>query len=116
MNLRECYIKLGGDYDKITARLFKEELIRKYLLMFLKDNSFSELCSSMADKDYETAFRSAHTLKGLCLNLELENLYKSVSDITEALRGNVNNGADELLPKVTEDYTAAIEAIKSLDD
>lgn len=116
MTLKEFYTTIGSSYENAVSRLFKDELIKKYLLLFLKDTSFDELCQAMIVKDYETAFRSAHTLKGVCMNLELGALCKSASDITEALSGNVNNGADELLPQVTDDYVKTINAIKQLED
>ena len=33
------------------------------------------------------AFRAAHTIKGICLNLGFDKLYQASSDITEQLRG-----------------------------
>ena len=115
MTLKECYTILEGSYDNMIARLSTEERIKKFLLMFPKDTTFNELCSAMEDKDYELAFRSAHTLKGLCLNLGIERLRRSADAITEALRGNQNNGADDLLPLVIEDYNIALDAINHLD-
>lgn len=114
MNLKECYAAFGGNYDEVIGRLMTEERVKKFILMFLRDTSFDTLCTAMENKDYDTAFRAAHTLKGTCLNLSIERLRISASDITEALRDGVNNGADELLPKVIEDYTLTIDAINQL--
>lgn len=115
MTLKEFYAAIEGSYDDMTARLATEARIKKFLLMFPKDQSFNELCKAMEEKNYELAFRSAHTLKGLCLNLGLERLRRSADEITEALRGNQNNGADELIGQVTEDYNAVLNAINSID-
>lgn len=115
MNLSECLAVLGSDYNEILERMITEERVKKYLAMFSKDTSFEELCMSMAEGDYETAFRAAHTLKGVCANLGIENLRAKASEITEALRGNVNNGADAILPEVIDAYTTAIDAINLLE-
>lgn len=115
MNLKECYIAFEGDYDEIMGRLMTEERVKKFLALFPKDDSFASLCTAMEQEDYETAFRMAHTLKGICLNLGLGKLFSSSNNITEALRGNVNNGADELLPQVKADYELTVNSIKELD-
>ncbi len=115
MNVSECLSVLGGDYEVVMGRLMSEDRVKRFLRMFCEDASFNELCSGMETGDYEKAFRAAHTLKGVCSNLGLENLRESVSAITEALRGNINNGADALLPQVIEHYNLAIDAISLLD-
>lgn len=115
MKVSECLSVLGGDYESVMGRMMSEDRIKRFLLMFCEDTSFDELCSGMEEGDYAKAFRAAHTLKGVCSNLGLENLGKSASTITEALRGNINNGADALLPQVIEDYNIAIDAINLLE-
>lgn len=115
MNLNECLSALGGNFDELMGRMLSEERIKKFLRMFPGDGSFAELCNAMENEDYATAFRAAHTLKGVCSNLGIENLRIKASEITEALRGNVNNGADALLPDVKAEYSTAIDAINQLD-
>ena len=33
MNLKDCYRKLGGDYDDVLTRLYSEDMIRKCLII-----------------------------------------------------------------------------------
>ena len=33
MNLKDCYRKLGGDYDDVLTRLYSEDIIRKFLII-----------------------------------------------------------------------------------
>lgn len=115
MTLNECFDTFGGDYNGVMGRLVTEERVKKFLKMFVSDTSFDTLCTSMDNGDYETAFRAAHTLKGTCLNLGIGRLGKTASDITEALRGGVNNGADAMMPQIKADYELTIDAINSLD-
>lgn len=115
MTLNECIEVLSGNFDELKGRMLSEERIKKFLRMFPNDQSFSELCAAMENEDYESAFRAAHTLKGVCANLGIERLRIKASEITEALRGNVNNGADEILPDLIEEYNAAVDAINILE-
>lgn len=114
MNLRECFEAFGGDYEGVMGRLMTEQRVTKFLKMFVNDDNFANLCSAMSSGDYETAFRCAHTLKGMCANLGITNLQNSSGEITELLRGGVNNGADGLLPQVEADYKQAVDAISCL--
>lgn len=66
MTLQECYLALGGDYDEVMGRLRSEKLVQKFVLKFLQDGSYDLLVTSMAEGNYEEAFRAAHTIKGIC--------------------------------------------------
>ena len=81
MTLEECYNKFGGDYKLVLSRLMMDKIVDRFIRKFLDDPSYNLLISSLNDKNYEEAFRAAHTLKGLCLNLCLDGLLKkSVSN------------------------------------
>lgn len=43
MNLRECYMKLDGNYDEVVQRLQNEYIVEKFMFKFLKDKSFNFL-------------------------------------------------------------------------
>ena len=111
MDLKQCYDTFGGDYNGVMGRLITQERVTKFLRMFTRDESFQTLCVSLESRDFETAFRAAHTLKGTCANLGITRLQNSASEITEALRNGVNNGADALLQQVKDDYELTIKCI-----
>ena len=46
-----------------------ENMVRKFVLKFPQDNNMALFEESWAKKDYETAFRAMHTLKGVSVNL-----------------------------------------------
>ena len=69
MTIKECYEKVGSDYDGVLKRLGSEALVKRFAVKFLNDPSFQELTDGLAAQDGEKAFRAAHTLKGVCLNL-----------------------------------------------
>lgn len=74
MTIQECYTKMGADYAPVLQRLGSERIVTKFALRFLEDKTFSGLCDALDAHDAEEAFRMAHTLKGICLNLGFEPL------------------------------------------
>ena len=116
MTLQECYAALGGDYEDVSARLCSERLVRKFILKYLDDRSFELLCTSMEKKDYEEAFRAAHTIKGMCQNLSFTTLLESSSRLTDALRHGWTPEADQLLEIVKEEQRTVTEAIRTFRD
>ena len=86
MTIRECYEELGLDFDAVLSRLINERLVQKFALKFLDDPSFQNLKDALDSKDVETAFRAAHTLKGVCLNLGFDTVDNAVDDICTPLK------------------------------
>lgn len=118
MTLKECYAAFGGDLDALLVRLPSDRLIGRLLRKFPEDRSFRDLCAAIPAGDLETAFRCAHNLKGLCLNLELPGLLRSSSALTDALRPGTEylpQQAESLLKQVRQDYALVCDAIAQLD-
>ena len=113
MTIQECYAALGGDYEEVLGRLYSEALVKKFVGKFLADQSFSSLESTLKAKNYEEAFRAAHTLKGVCQNLSFTKLFHSSHEITEALRMKDFDHARALLPRVEMDYAQTFSAVQA---
>lgn len=119
MTIQQFYGEVGGDAEEVLTRLMNEAIVKKFLLKFFSDPNYEMLITAIDGEDWETAFRAAHTLKGLCLTLGLGDLARSSSDMTEKLRGGfggAKSDLDGLLAQVTADYkkaSAAIEAYKA---
>ncbi len=112
MELKECYAKMGGDYEAIFQRLRQEERVKKFLSLFPKDPNYQLLADSFAAGDWPTAFRAAHSLKGVSLNLALSRLAESSSELTEDLRsGAPSPEAPALFERVKQDYEVTLGAI-----
>lgn len=117
MTTQECYERMGADYEDVLRRLGKEERVRRFLLRLPEDMSFQNLCRAMEAGDAEEAFRAAHSLKGICMNLGLTALYQSAHALTEALRGNTLTPASlPLMRQLTKDYAETIRTIKALEE
>lgn len=106
---------MHGDYEDIFSRLRNNALIIKLVKKFESDQSYAELKQGLADKDVEKAFRAAHTLKGICLNLGFAQLTEDVVNITEILRSGKLEGTDELFSKIQETYENTVATIKKMD-
>lgn len=118
MNLKAMYEQLGYDYDGVKCRLVKEERILKFLRRIPQDPTYELLLSSVENNQLEEAFRAAHSLKGICLNLGLTGLAQSSSALTENLRGRqeITAETDALLQRVMQDYADFIQHLEQLDD
>lgn len=114
MTTRDVYDGIG-DYDRMVACIAKEESIRKFLNMFLRDENFSILEKAIAANDVERAFYGAHTLKGVCQNLCLTQLYETDYIVTEALRNGDLEEAKKHMPELKERYDRAMMQIAEMD-
>ncbi len=92
MTVKECYEQMGSDYEGVLGRMGSEAMIKRFALKFLQDPSFNNLKENLEKNDGEEAFRAAHTLKGVCLNLGFDELYEASAEITEKLRGKETAG------------------------
>lgn len=115
MDIKECYAAMGGDYADVQRRLKRDTLIKKLLLMFPRDENYQLLCTSVKDKSWEEAFRAAHSLKGVCLNLGLAKMANISSDLTEELRhGEPESDLQPLLDQLSELYNRTLSVIAQL--
>ena len=115
MTTKECYEQMGENYNEVMERLGSERILNKFAIKFLSDKSMEELKEGLAEKDGEKAFRAAHTLKGICLNLGFGKLFTVSSDITEKLRGRDTAGCEPLLVEVQKQYDNVVNAVKQLE-
>ena len=115
MTLEQMYAAIGGDYKAVMERLPSADFVRRFALKFLQDDSFPNLKKALEAQDAPTAFRAAHTLKGVCQNLGFSNLYVPTYTLTETLRAGQLEGTQEQFAKVAEQYKRTVDAIRALD-
>ena len=115
MTVKECYEQMGSDYEGVLGRMGSEAMIKRFALKFLQDPSFNNLKENLEKNDGEEAFRAAHTLKGVCLNLGFDELYEASAEITEKLREKETAGSEDMFQKVEEKYQKTVNAIKGLE-
>ena len=115
MTLSELYAALGGDVQAVLARIPSEAMIRKFAKMYPQDTSFAELRQAVDARDWDGAFRAAHTLRGVALNLGFSELADTASMLTEHLRGGNALTQPALLRAVEDAHAQALRALNELD-
>ena len=115
MNVRECYEKMGADFDEVLGRLGTNDMVARFAKKFPDDGSFAGIFEALDKGNIQEAFRAVHTLKGVCLNLGLTQLHKVSFELTELFRAGSIDGADELLEKLKEQYEITVDSIKQID-
>ena len=118
MTVKECYEQMGGNYDDVMSRLRTDERVIKFLGKVVSDTSFELLTESLKNHSMDEAFRAAHTLKGVSMNLSLTKLYGVADKLTEALRGRSDYGEDlvPLYDAFKEVYLHTIESSKTIQN
>lgn len=116
MTLENLYQEIGGNYADIMDRLLQEERVKKFVLLFLKDNSHQLFIQALEQGTAEEAFRAIHTLKGVCMNLSFDALYQLSNELTEYLRVSNIGRAMALLPDFEACYEKHIHAISAYAD
>ncbi len=117
MTLKEFYEAIGGSYEETIRRLINDKLMKKYLSMFTGAGDLEELRRALAAGQWEEAFRHAHNLKGVCLNLGLGRLTDASSELCDALRsGEPTVDLAPLTAAVETAYAQVLEGLERLED
>ena len=97
----------------VMERLPSADFVRRFALKFLQDDSFPNLKKALEAKDAPTAFRAAHTLKGVCQNLGFDALYAPVQcpDGSPPRRQRLTVPTS-LFPPVEKEYQRVVVALK----
>ena len=115
MKLEEFFRCTGGSYEDAKARFQSDERIIRFLRMLPGDDSMDNLTAAVEANDPQTAFRAAHTLKGVALNLGLTALAEQSSAMTEALRGKSELPEAGLYEAVSREYQRVSSALAQLE-
>ncbi len=99
----------GIDTDALIKRLMgNEALIGIFIKKFTEDKTFEELKDAFGKKDMKQAEIKSHTLKGMCGNLSLTNLYDLFTKQTNLLRGDEFNEAEAMMTDICGIYSDTI--------
>ena len=115
MTIQQCYQEIQGDYADVYHRIPSEALIKKFALKFLDDQSMEQLTAALRSGDAEAAFRAAHTLKGLCLNLSFSAMAAPACELTELLRGRQLSGYEAAYERLLQEYEKTVNSLKKVD-
>ena len=98
-------IAWGVDWNEILDRFMgNEDLIARFMLKFLNDQSMSDLTKYLAEGNVSEAFKAVHTLKGVGANLGLKGFLTPVCELTEILRAGSMEGYEEKYNEIKPKY------------
>ena len=98
--------------DGLSRFMENEGLFLKFLGKFLQDTNYEGLVQAVEKGDVQAAFRFSHTLKGVCGNLSMNEMYTLISSQTEYFReGNFQKGA-AMMEKISAAYERVRKAIE----
>ncbi len=105
----EKLTKAGIDMDSLLKRLMgNTSLIRLFIGKFIQDQNMAKLEAAFEAGDMKAAEMASHTLKGMCGNLSLAELYALFTEQVNLLRGGEYARAEAMLGKIKDTYQAAI--------
>ncbi|MEA4923535.1 MAG: Hpt domain-containing protein [Eubacteriaceae bacterium] len=100
----------GCDVDGALERLVGDvAFYEECLQVFTEDDNFASLGKALEEKEYDSAFEYAHTIKGVAANLGLTPVFDKASDIVEPLRAKDYSDLDV-------QYRAVCDAQKTFCD
>lgn len=109
---RERLVAAGIDVDGALERFMgNDALLERFLGKFLTDQNYAALSAAVAAEHPEEALTAAHTLKGVCGNLSMQELFHLLTRQVEALRADDWAGAAGLMPEMDRAYAAVVRAI-----
>ncbi len=110
----EKLIKAGVDMDSLLQRLMgNASLARVFIKKFTEDKTFEKLQAAFEQQDLHQAEMASHTLKGMCGNLSLTELYGAFSEQTNLLRSGDHRKAEAMMDSLTVKYRHSLEMMQA---
>lgn len=105
----------GVDVEDVLGRFMNNEtLMERFLKRFLQDENFERLKTEIKNEEKQGAYEASHTLKGVCGNLSMTELYRLFSKQVEALRGDRWEEAVSMMDEIETEYQKVTEAIRRI--
>ena len=110
---KERLAAAGIDVDGALERFMgNDALLQRFLGKFLTDPNYAALAAAVEAGDLKGALTASHTLKGVCGNLSMPELFRLLTCQVEALRANDWNRAASLMPDISRAYGTVVRAIE----
>lgn len=116
MDLREVYEYLEEDYEDVLTRIGDGYLVEKYVREFTGDDYLEPLKSAYEVGKWEDAYRAAHSLMGLALNLGFRKMALSCEALAGELKRDIPSDAiEEYMMDIEDEYDATKRGFEMLD-
>lgn len=100
--------------DALERFMGSDALLERFLKRFLEDATYSSLRQAVEAGDWQQALTASHTLKGMCGNLSMTELYDLFTRQVALLREDKPADAAALMPAIEAAYRRAADAIGQL--
>ncbi len=100
--------------DALERFMGNDALLERFLKKFLSDPNYEKLTAAIDAGDQETALTAAHTLKGVCGNLGMSELFDLLTKQVAAFRADRWEDAANLMPDISLAYERVVEELKNL--
>jgi HPt (histidine-containing phosphotransfer) domain-containing protein len=116
MEISAFYREIGVDVKDVVSRMgLTEKHLKKYLRKFMDNKEYDKLTRAVEENDSYNVEWAAHTLKGVCANLGLNNLLSDFQEIVNSVRSDDTARIPELYRKSAEDYNRVIALLEEVD-
>ena len=106
----------GIDVNGALVRFMGNEgLFERFLKKFNDDENYGKLKEAVSNGDVENMITASHTLKGVCGNLSMTELFTLFDRQVKELRAGNTDSALALMSEIDEAYQKAMKAINGLD-
>ena len=115
---RSSRLESGGiDVAQALERVMgNEALLERLLGKFLDAPQYHALCAALERGDPEQAAAAAHTMKGMCGNLSMTELFRLFTMQVETLRGGDLMAGRALMAQIAPAYERVMVAIRRRTD
>lgn len=107
----------GIDYMDAMDRMDNDgDLYKMLALKYLGNGKYADLVAALEMKDFDEAYKAAHTLKGVAGNLSFARLFDVSAAMSEALFQGEYQAAEKMLPDLTAANDKVIEGLNAWSD
>ncbi len=108
----------GIDIASLTDRLMgKKALIKRFMSRFVENEDYTALLQAIKASDWKAACAASHTLKGMCGNLSMNELFELFSMQVGFFRSDENDKACALMDRISSKYdNTIIHIVRWLDE
>ncbi len=109
----EKLTKAGINIDALEKRLMgNTSLIKIFVDKFTADTSYDTLVFAFEEGDMEKAEMASHTLKGMCGNMSLDELYRLFTLQVNLIRTKKYGEAEAMMEDISKAFVDAITLMK----
>lgn len=102
----------GIDIASLTERLMgNKALIKRFMYRFVENENYTALERAIRNEEWKTACESSHTLKGMCGNLSMNELFNLFTRQVTLFRAGENDKACALMPRISAKYESTMQHV-----